>query len=205
MSGTFSGSVFLYPFLSYDRSLTNFSENKEAPSCFVVNYVYLCLKQKKIILMKKEDFMKLAITLSIENVKNGGGPFGAVIVKDDQVIATGVNRVTSNHDPTAHAEVSAIRSACALLRTFDLSGCDIYTSCEPCPMCLGAIYWAHIDHIYYGNNKNDAAAIGFDDSFIYEEMALDRQDRKKKMTELLHDEALQAFEAWKNKSDKVEY
>lgn len=155
--------------------------------------------------MKKEDFMKLAITLSIENVKNGGGPFGAVIVKDNQVIATGVNRVTSNHDPTAHAEVSAIRSACALLRTFDLSGCDIYTSCEPCPMCLGAIYWAHIDHIYYGNNKNDAAAIGFDDSFIYEEMALDRQDRKKKMTELLHDEALQAFEAWKNKSDKVEY
>lgn len=205
MSGTFSGSVFLYPFLSYGRSLTNFSENKEVPSCFVVNYVYLCLKQKKIILMKKEDFMKLAITLSIENVKNGGGPFGAVIVKDDQVIATGVNRVTSNHDPTAHAEVSAIRSACALLRTFDLSGCDIYTSCEPCPMCLGAIYWAHIDHIYYGNNKNDAAAIGFDDSFIYEEMALDRQDRKKKMTELLHDEALQAFEAWKNKSDKVEY
>lgn len=205
MSGTFSGSVFLYPFLSYGRSLTNFSENKETPSCFVVNYVYLCLKQKKIILMKKEDFMKLAITLSIENVKNGGGPFGAVIVKDDQVIATGVNRVTSNHDPTAHAEVSAIRSACALLRTFDLSGCDIYTSCEPCPMCLGAIYWAHIDHIYYGNNKNDAAAIGFDDSFIYEEMALDRQDRKKKMTELLHDEALQAFEAWKNKSDKVEY
>lgn len=205
MSGTFSGSVFLYPFLSYGRSLTNFSENKEAPSCFVVNYVYLCLKQKKIILMKKEDFMKLAITLSIENVKNGGGPFGAVIVKDDQVIATGVNRVTSNHDPTAHAEVSAIRSACTLLRTFDLSGCDIYTSCEPCPMCLGAIYWAHIDHIYYGNNKNDAAAIGFDDSFIYEEMALDRQDRKKKMTELLHDEALQAFEAWKNKSDKVEY
>lgn len=205
MSGTFSGSVFLYPFLSYGRSLTNFSENKEAPSCFVVNYVYLCLKQKKIILMKKEDFMKLAITLSIENVKNGGGPFGAVIVKDDQVIATGVNRVTSNHDPTAHAEVSAIRSACALLRTFDLSGCDIYTSCEPCPMCLGAIYWAHIDHIYYGNNKNDAAAIGFDDSFIYEEMALDRQDRKKKMTELLHDEALLAFEAWKNKSDKVEY
>lgn len=205
MSGTFSGSVFLYPFLSYGRSLTNFSENKEAPSCFVVNYVYLCLKQKKIILMKKEDFMKLAITLSIENVKNGGGPFGAVIVKDDQVIATGVNRVTSNHDPTAHAEVSAIRSACALLRTFDLSGCDIYTSCEPCPMCLGAIYWAHIDHIYYGNNKNDAAAIGFDDSFIYEEMALDRQDRKKKMTELLHDEALQAFEAWKNKSDKVKY
>ena len=138
MSGTFSGSVFLYPFLSYGRSLTNFSENKEAPSCFVVNYVYLCLKQKKIILMKKEDFMKLAITLSIENVKNGGGPFGAVIVKDDQVIATGVNRVTSNHDPTAHAEVSAIRSACALLRTFDLSGCDIYTSCEPCPMCLGS-------------------------------------------------------------------
>ena len=155
--------------------------------------------------MKKEDFMKMAITLSIENVKNGGGPFGAVIVKDNEVIATGVNRVTTNHDPTAHAEVSAIRSACALLGTFDLSGCDIYTSCEPCPMCLGAIYWAHIDHIYYRNNKDDAAAIGFDDSFIYEELALDRKDRKKKMTELLHDEALRAFEAWKSKADKVEY
>ena len=155
--------------------------------------------------MRKEDFMLMAIKLSEENVKNGGGPFGAVIVKGNDVIATGVNRVTANNDPTAHAEVSAIRNACKLLGTFDLSGCELYTSCEPCPMCLGAIYWAHIDHIYYGNNKKDAADIGFDDSFIYEEMALDIPNRKKKMTELLHEEALKAFEAWKNKSDEVEY
>lgn len=122
--------------------------------------------------MDKKDFMRKAIALSIENVKNGGGPFGAVIVKDNEIIATGVNRVTANHDPTAHAEVSAIRAACEKLNTFDLSGCEIYTSCEPCPMCLGAIYWAHLDKIYYGNNKHDAADIGFDDSFIYDELAL---------------------------------
>ena len=115
--------------------------------------------------MKKEDFMRKAIELSIENVKNGGGPFGAVIVKGDEVIATGVNRVTANHDPTAHAEVSAIRAACEKLGTFDLEGCEIYTSCEPCPMCLGAIYWAHLDKIYYGNNKTDAARIGSQSCF----------------------------------------
>lgn len=116
--------------------------------------------------------MRKAIELSVENVKNGGGPFGAVIVKGDEIVATGVNRVTAHNDPTAHAEVSAIREACRRLGTFDLSGCEIYTSCEPCPMCLGAIYWAHLDKIYYGNNKDDAADIGFDDSFIYEELAL---------------------------------
>lgn len=155
--------------------------------------------------MKKEDFMRKAIELSIENVKNGGGPFGAVIVKDGEIVATGVNRVTANHDPTAHAEVSAIRAACQKLDTFDLSGCEIYTSCEPCPMCLGAIYWAHLDKIYYGNNKTDAARIGFDDSFIYDELALKREDRKKAMEELLPNEAIAAFQAWKNKADKVEY
>ncbi len=155
--------------------------------------------------MKKEDFMRKAIELSIENVKNGGGPFGAVIVKDDEIIATGVNRVTANHDPTAHAEVSAIREACAKLNTFDLSGCEIYTSCEPCPMCLGAIYWAHLDKIYYGNNKTDAARIGFDDSFIYDELALERKDRKKVMEELLPQEAIAAFKAWEDKTDKIEY
>ena len=155
--------------------------------------------------MKKEDFMRKAIELSIENVKNGGGPFGAVIVKGDEVIATGVNRVTANHDPTAHAEVSAIRAACEKLGTFDLEGCEIYTSCEPCPMCLGAIYWAHLDKIYYGNNKTDAARIGFDDSFIYDELALKREDRNKAMEELLPDEAIAAFHAWENKADKVEY
>ena len=146
--------------------------------------------------MKKEDFMRKAIELSIENVKNGGGPFGAVIVKGDEVIATGVNRVTANHDPTAHAEVSAIRAACEKLGTFDLEGCEIYTSCEPCPMCLGAIYWAHLDKIYYGNNKTDAARIGFDDSFIYDELALERKDRKKVMEEMLPEEAKAAFQAW---------
>jgi len=155
--------------------------------------------------MKKEDFMRKAIELSIENVKNGGGPFGAVIVKDGEIVATGVNRVTANHDPTAHAEVSAIRAACQKLDTFDLSGCEIYTSCEPCPMCLGAIYWAHLDKIYYGNNKADAARIGFDDSFIYDELALERKDRKKVMEEMLPEEAKAAFQAWEDKADKVEY
>lgn len=155
--------------------------------------------------MKKEDFMRKAIELSIENVKNGGGPFGAVIVKDGEIVATGVNRVTANHDPTAHAEVSAIRAACQKLGTFDLNGCEIYTSCEPCPMCLGAIYWAHLDKIYYGNNKTDAARIGFDDSFIYDELALERKNRNKAMEELLPDEAIAAFRAWEEKADKVEY
>ena len=106
--------------------------------------------------MGNKEFMRKAIELSVENVKNGGGPFGAVIVKGDEIVATGVNRVTAHNDPTAHAEVSAIREACRRLGTFDLSGCEIYTSCEPCPMCLGAIYWAHLDKIYYGNNKDDS-------------------------------------------------
>lgn len=155
--------------------------------------------------MANPEFMREAIRLSIENVKNGGGPFGAVIVKDDQIIATGVNRVTANHDPTAHAEVSAIREACRRLDTFDLGGCEIYTSCEPCPMCLGAIYWAHIDKIYYGNNKTDAAAIGFDDSFIYDELALPREERQKAMVKLLPEEAIAAFELWTKTTDKTEY
>ena len=140
-----------------------------------------------------EAFMRKAIELSIENVKNGGGPFGAVIVRGDEIIATGVNRVTDNNDPTAHAEVSAIRAACEKLGTFNLEGCEIYTSCEPCPMCLGAIYWAHLDRMYYGNNKHDAAAIGFDDSFIYEEIALTPDKRRLVSQELLRDEAQQAF------------
>lgn len=155
--------------------------------------------------MKHLEFMREAIRLSIENVKNGGGPFGAVIVKDGRIIATGTNRVTANNDPTAHAEVSAIREACLKLDTFDLSGCEIYTSCEPCPMCLGAIYWAHLDRIYYGNNKADAAAIGFDDSFIYDELALPRENRKKAMEELLPEEAIAAFRLWRDTEDKTEY
>lgn len=153
----------------------------------------------------KEEFMREAIRLSEENVANGGGPFGAVIVKDGKIIATGVNRVTANNDPTAHAEVSAIRAACDKLGTFDLSGCEIYTSCEPCPMCLGAIYWAHIDKIYFGNDKTDAKNIGFDDSFIYDELALPRDKRKVPVEILLESEAFSAFDQWMKKSDKTEY
>ena len=155
--------------------------------------------------MTNEELMRKAIELSIENVANGGGPFGAVIARNGDIIATGVNRVTANNDPTAHAEVSAIRAAAQRLGTFDLSGCELYTSCEPCPMCLGAIYWAHLDHIYYGNNKDDAARIGFDDAFIYDELDLKREDRKLKSVTLLPDEAIKAFQDWENKSDKVEY
>ena len=152
-----------------------------------------------------EAFMRKAIELSIENVKNGGGPFGAVIVRGDEIIATGVNRVTANNDPTAHAEVSAIRAACEKLGTFNLEGCEIYTSCEPCPMCLGAIYWAHLDKMYYGNTKHDAAEIGFDDSFIYEEIALTPEHRRLASCRLLGEEALKAFRLWTDKADKIEY
>jgi hypothetical protein len=155
--------------------------------------------------METIDFMREAIRLSDENVKNGGGPFGAVIVKNGEIIATGVNRVTANNDPTAHAEVSAIRAAGQKLGTFDLSGCDIYTSCEPCPMCLGAIYWAHLDRMYYACNKDDAADAGFDDSFIYKELDLEASERRLKSENMLRSEALKTFEAWKEKGDKVEY
>ncbi|NDW11303.1 nucleoside deaminase [Bacteroides sp. 214] len=155
--------------------------------------------------MTKEELMRKAIELSIENVANDGGPFGAVIAKDGEIIATGVNRVTSSCDPTAHAEVSAIRTAAAHLGTFDLSGYEIYTSCEPCPMCLGAIYWARLDRMYYANNKIDAKNIGFDDSFIYDELELKPADRKLPSQIMMRDEAIKAFEAWANKTDKTEY
>ncbi len=155
--------------------------------------------------MKNEDFMRLAIELAVENVKNGGGPFGAVIVRNGEVVATGANRVTPNNDPTAHAEVMAIRAACTKLGTFDLSGCVIYTSCEPCPMCLGAIYWAHIDKIFYGANQHDAAAINFDDSFIYKELALPPNERNKPVENILSHEALAPFNLWREKDDKVAY
>lgn len=155
--------------------------------------------------MTKEELMREAIRLSVDNVRNGGGPFGAVIARDGKIVATGVNRVTPDCDPTAHAEVSAIRAACKELGTFDLSGCEIYSSCEPCPMCLGAIYWAHLDKLYFGNNKHDAAEIGFDDAFIYEELDLKPADRRLPSEVLLPDEAIAAFNDWKNKADKVEY
>ena len=155
--------------------------------------------------MGNEEFMRQAIALAVENVRNGGGPFGAVIVKDGKVIATGVNRVTANNDPTAHAEVSAIRAACTKLGTFDLSGCDIYTSCEPCPMCLGAIYWAHIGKVYYGANQHDAADVDFDDSFIYREIELKPQARSKHFENILHHEAQAPFDEWRDKDDKIAY
>ncbi len=155
---------------------------------------------------KQQKFMREAIRLSIENVTLGnGGPFGAVIVKDNKIIARGVNKVTSDNDPTAHAEVVAIRNACKALGSFQLDGCEIYTSCEPCPMCLGAIYWARPDKLYYANTKKDAAEIDFDDNFIYQELELPYGERKLKTVQLLRDEAIEAFELWKNSNDKVEY
>lgn len=155
--------------------------------------------------MNAEDFMRQAITLAKNNVANGGGPFGAVIVRQGQVVATGVNRVTANADPTAHAEVMAIRNACAALHTFSLEGCEIYSSCEPCPMCLGAIYWAHIDRLYYGADKQDAATAGFDDSFIYGEIALSPETRHLKSRALLAAEARDVFRVWRETDDRQNY
>lgn len=155
--------------------------------------------------MTQEELMRKAIELSIENIANGGGPFGAVIAKNGEIIATGTNQVTLHFDPTSHAEMNAIRAATARLGTFDLSGCEIYTSCEPCPMCLGAIYWAHLDKMYYANNKTDAKNIGFDDSFIYDEISLSPAKRKLLSEILLPHEAIQAFKIWEEKEDKMEY
>ena len=152
-----------------------------------------------------KKFMQRAIDLSIENVKNGGGPFGTVIVKNGEIIAEGVNRVTANHDPTAHAEVMAIRSACQHVKNFKLNDCTIYASCEPCPMCLSAIYWAGIKDIYYGNTKKDAEAIGFGDNFIYHELSLPKDQRSIPLRPMMRAEAKQAFQKWQEKEDKVEY
>ena len=149
--------------------------------------------------------MREAIRLASANVENGGGPFGAVIARGGEIIATGVNRVTANCDPTAHAEVSAIRAAAQKLGTFNLSGCDIYSSCEPCPMCLGAIYWARLDRLFYGNTKADAARIGFDDAFIYKELALPLSERTLRAEQLLGKEAIATCEAWEQKTDKTPY
>lgn len=150
--------------------------------------------------------MQKAIELSIDNVKqNKGGPFGAVVVKDGKIIATGANCVTSDNDPTAHAEVTAIRNACKTLASFQLDDCEIYTSCEPCPMCLGAIYWARPKAVYYGNTKADAAEIDFDDQFIYDELDLPLSNRNLKMVEFMRDEANEAFKLWKKNTQKVEY
>jgi tRNA(Arg) A34 adenosine deaminase TadA len=153
----------------------------------------------------KIKYMLEAIRLSIENVDTGGGPFGAVIVKDGKIIAKAANSVTKLNDPTAHAEINAIRIAAKKLNTFDLSGCEIYTSCEPCPMCLGAIYWAHIDKVYYANTKEDARNINFDDAFIYEEILKPIDKRNKPFVQLLRNEAIKAFEKWEKKEDKIPY
>ncbi len=151
-------------------------------------------------------FMREAIRLSVQMMRRGqGGPFGAVVVRDGKVVGRGWNQVTSVNDPTAHAEVVAIREACRCLRTFQLSDCDLYTSCEPCPMCLSAIYWARLRNVFYGNTRRDAAKIDFDDDFLYHEVALPIRRRKLRMKQLLHREALAAFAEWQRKPDKIPY
>jgi guanine deaminase len=153
-----------------------------------------------------ESFMARALALSLENVRSGrGGPFGAVIVKDGSIVAEGVNCVTNTNDPTAHAEMVAIREACRKLQSFELPGCEIYSSCEPCPMCLGAIYWARPARVYFANSAADAAQAGFDDAFIYEELRVPHAERKIPMIQLKNDNALDAFRAWREKSDKIRY
>jgi len=153
-----------------------------------------------------EKFMQVAIDLARVGMNKGtGGPFGCVVVKDNRIIAAGTNAVTSTNDPTAHAEVVAIREACRVLKTHQLSGCDLYTSCEPCPMCLGAIYWARPDHVYYGSTRHDAANAGFDDHFIYEQLQIPTQERKIPMMSLGRQASLLVFEEWKAKEDKRLY
>ena len=151
------------------------------------------------------QFMKRAIQLSIDSVNNGTGPFGAVIVKDKKIISEGFNTVTSANDPTSHAEISAIRNACKKIDNFSLKGFDLYTTCEPCPMCLAAIYWARIDNIYYANTRSDAQKIDFDDSLIYEELKKNIKERKISMYQIMRDEALKAFKMWDKKVDKIKY
>ena len=155
--------------------------------------------------MNSDFFMQKAIELSIKNIHNNGGPFGCVIVKNNKIISEGVNGVTQNNDPTAHAEIIAIRNACKKLNTFDLSGCELYTSCEPCPMCLSAIYWSHIDLVYYGNSRENAAEIQFDDKFIYDEMKKDINERKIPLKQILKEEAIKAFDLWAETENKTEY
>lgn len=156
--------------------------------------------------MDQQYFMNKAVELSLENMREGkGGPFGAIIVKDGKIVGTGANHVTSENDPTAHAEVVAIRDACKNLGTFQLDGCEIYTSCEPCPMCLAAIYRARPKVIYYANTRKDAADIGFDDDFLYEELKKDLENRSLPIHQLDKENALKVFDEWKKKSDKIEY
>lgn len=158
--------------------------------------------------MKEEynpRFMDIAAELSIENIDNGGGPFGAVIVRDGEIVSTGVNTVTNDSDPTAHAEINAIRHACKKLQTFQLTGCVIYSSCEPCPMCLSALYWAGVSKIYFGNTKEDAEAIDFSDKFIYDELKRPREERKLSTVKVDDGKTILAFEKWASDPDKIKY
>ena len=154
---------------------------------------------------EKNKFMLKAIELSIKSAETIGGPFGCVIVKENKIISEGSNKVTSTNDPTAHGEIVAIREACLKLNTFNLSGCEIYSTCEPCPMCLSAIYWSHIEKIFYANTRDDAKNIDFDDSFIYSEINKKIEDRKIQMIQMHRDEALKAFKIWNEKVDKIKY
>ena len=149
--------------------------------------------------------MQRAIELSIESINSGGGPFGSVIAKDDKIISEGMNRVTVNNDPTAHGEITAIRQACKKLNTFDLNGYELYTNCEPCPMCLSAIYWSHIDKVYYANTKDDAHKIDFLDPIIYTELQKSNEEKKIQMVQMMRAEGLKAFEIWDKKIDKIKY
>ncbi|PAW71313.1 MAG: tRNA-specific adenosine deaminase [Opitutia bacterium Tous-C4FEB] len=156
--------------------------------------------------MSNATYMREAVQLAEQGMRSGrGGPFGCVVVRRGEIVGRGSNRVTSTNDPTAHAEVVAIRDACTALRTFQLTDCELYTSCEPCPMCLSAIYWARIPQVYYGNTRADAAAIGFDDEFIYQQVPLAPEARTVKMELFLRDEAQVAFQEWANKTDKIRY
>ena len=153
----------------------------------------------------KNKFMQRAIELSIESINSGGGPFGSVIVKDGKIISEGMNRVTVNNDPTAHGEITAIREACKKLNTFDLSGYELYSNCEPCPMCLSAIYWSHIEKVYYANTRDDAHNIDFLDPVIYTDFKKNINERKIPMVQLMRQEGLKAFEIWDKKTDKIKY
>jgi len=153
----------------------------------------------------QEEFIKKAIEIALENIDKGGGPFGALIVKNNEIISSSGNRVTLNNDPTAHAEIIAIREASAKLKTWDLSDCVLYTSCEPCPMCLGAVYWAHISRVFYACSQSDAGDAGFDDSFIYKELNLKVSQRKLPMTEINRSEGLSVFKKWNNFPGKTKY
>jgi tRNA(Arg) A34 adenosine deaminase TadA len=152
-----------------------------------------------------DNFMSKAIAMSIENVARGGGPFAALVVKNGEIVGSGVNQVTATNDPTAHAEIVAIRAACRALRAFQLDGCDIYTTCEPCPMCLGAIYWARPKRVFFANTREDAKDIGFDDEFIYRQIALPFEQRSIPLIPMLRDAALEAFRLWNDKPDKTSY